>query len=201
MATYVDIALDLTIGERIVDLVAEGYDLAIRTIPPPDSSMIVRRLTPWRHILCCAPQYLVNHAPPRHPSDLAGHNCLQYAFYPFGDEWRFEDIGAKAISVRVKGNVISNSADALRQLTIDGHGVFLAPSFVIAEELATKAVVPLLPKYRPVEFAINAIYPHRNHLSTKVRCFIDLAAARFVERMAWMNPETPSKKGGSDKHY
>lgn len=88
---YPQVAVDLTIGERMVDLVDERCDLAIRPTPPPDSSLIVRRLATWRHVLCCAPSYLERHPLPRTPADLAGHDCLRYAFYPFGDEWRFVD--------------------------------------------------------------------------------------------------------------
>jgi DNA-binding transcriptional LysR family regulator len=173
------VSLDLTIGERMVDLVEEGFDLAIRTIPPPDSSLIVRRLTPWRHVLCCAPAYLETHPAPAGPADLTHHNCLRYAFYPYGDEWRFDGPDGKPVSAPVSGNVVTNSAETLRFLTL---------SFVVAEDLAAGRLVRLLPDYNPVEFAINAIYPHRHHLSTKVRTFIDLLAERFYEHRKWMNP-------------
>ncbi|WP_413988534.1 LysR family transcriptional regulator [Labrys okinawensis] len=182
------VSLDLTIGERMIDIVEDGYDLAIRTVPPPDSSLIVRRLTPWRHILCCTLAYLEHHGAPAEPADLAQHNCLRYVFYPFGEEWRFEGPDGKPISVRIGGNVVTNSAETLRFLTLDGQGIFLAPSFVVADDIADGRLVRLLPAYQPVEFAINAIYPHRHHLSTKVRSFIDLLAERFAEHRKWMDP-------------
>jgi DNA-binding transcriptional LysR family regulator len=119
------------------------------------------------------------------PVDLAKHNCLRYAFYPFGDDWRFEGpIGE--VSAHVAGNVVSNEATLLRLLTLRGRGIFLAPSFVVADELAAGTLVRLLPDYRPVEFSISAIYPHRNHLSSKLRLFIDLLSARFAEHRRWM---------------
>jgi len=186
LAAYPGVLLDLVTGERMVDMIEDGFDVAIRTVPPPDSSLIVRRLTPWRHILCCTPTYLETHPEPRHPSDLAHHNCLRYAFYPYGDEWRFEAPDGQIISARVTGNVITNTADLLRYLTLKGRGVFLAPSFVVADDLANGNLVRLIPDYRPVEFAINAIYPHRHHLSSKVRIFIDLLAERFAEHRKWM---------------
>ncbi len=188
LTTHPAVALDLTVGERMVAMIEDGYDLAIRTIPPPDSGLIVRRLTPWRHILCCAPAYLDAHPAPTHPSDLAHHNCLRFAHYPFGEEWRFEDAAGEPAAVRVSGNLVTNSAETLRLMALAGHGIFLAPSFVIAEEVASGALVPLLPGFRPVEFAINAIYPHRHHLSTKVRSFIDLLSERFQAHRAWMSP-------------
>ena len=89
LALYPEVSIDLTIGERMVDIVEEGFDLAIRPTPPPDSSLIVRRLASWRHVLCCAPAYLERHTAPKRPEDLVRHNCLRYALYPFGDEWRF----------------------------------------------------------------------------------------------------------------
>jgi DNA-binding transcriptional LysR family regulator len=183
---HTGVSLDLTTGERMIDMVEEGYDLAVRAVPPPDSSLIVRRLTPWRHILCCAPAYAAAHPDIRHPSDLAQHKCLQYAFYAYGDEWRFEEPGGEIISTRVSGNVVSNNGELLRHMAVQGRGVFLAPSFLVVDEMAAGSLVRLLPDYRPVEFAINAIYPHRHHLSSKVRLFIDLLAERFADHRKWM---------------
>jgi DNA-binding transcriptional LysR family regulator len=186
LSLYPGVSVELTTGERSVDLIEEGFDLAIRTIPSPDSSLIVRRLTPWRHVLCCAPGYTEAHPEIKHPSDLAQHNCLRYPFYPFGDDWRFEGPDDAVVSARVAGNAVSNSAELLRFLALRGRGVFLAPSFVVVDELAAGSLVRLIPDYRPVEFAINAIYPHRHHLSSKVRLFIDLLAERFADHRKWM---------------
>ena len=90
----------------LADLAEEGFDLAIRTLVPPDSSLVVRRLTPWRHILCCAPPYLERHGLPARLEDLAHHNCLRYAHYPFGDEWRFEGPDGQVAAVKVASRVI-----------------------------------------------------------------------------------------------
>lgn len=189
ISLYPAVSIELTIGERSVDLIEDGFDLAIRTTPPPDSSLVVRRLTPWRHILCCSPSYLASHPKPKALDDLKHHNCLRYALYPYGDEWHFEGDAEKHEAVRVSGNVVTNSAETLRLLTLNGNGLFLAPSFVIADDVASGELVTLLPEHRPVEFAINAIYPHRHHLSTKVRSFIDLIAERFVQHRKWMTGE------------
>ena len=186
LALYPATLIDVTVGEHMPDLIEDGFDLAIRAVPPPDSSLVVKRLTPWRHILCCAPSYLEVHPEPRQPADLAHHNCLRYAYYPFGDEWRFERTGGHE-AVRVGGKVSTNSAELLRLLALRGDGVFLAPSFMVVEDLASDALRRLLPDHRPVEFAINAIYPHRHHLSTKVRRFLDLIAERFKTHRQWMS--------------
>ena len=97
----------------MVDLVEEGYDLALRALTPPDSSLIIRRLTPWRHVLCCAPSYLEKHGPLRSADELQQRNCLRYAFYPFGDEWHFTGPNGEIVAVRVKGNLLTNNAEAL----------------------------------------------------------------------------------------
>jgi DNA-binding transcriptional LysR family regulator len=182
------VAIDLSTGERVPDLIDEGFDLAIHTLPPRDSSVVVRRLTSWRHILCCAPSYLDRNSPPCQLADLARHNCLRYAYYRFGDEWRFDGPDGGVASVRVAGNVVSSNAELLRQLALDGHGIFLAPSFLMQDEISAGKLVRLLPAYRPVALSIEASYPHRHHLSSKVRAFIELLARRFAEHRRWADP-------------
>lgn len=188
MALHPDVTIDLSIGERMVDLVEEGFDLAIRTVPPPDSSLIVRRLTSWRHLLCGTPAYVESHPPLATPADLVHHNCLRYVFYPYGDDWRFQAPNGTVIAQRVTGTVVTTSGELLRSLALAGQGIFLAPSFIVADDLAAGRLVPLLPEYGTMTFAINALYPHRNHLSLKVRSIIDLLVQRFGEHEPWMNP-------------
>jgi DNA-binding transcriptional LysR family regulator len=189
LTLYPAVSIDLTIGERMADLVEEGYDLAIRTVPSSDSSLIVRNLAAWRHVLCCAPEYLTRHEAPRRLEDLAQHNCLRYALYPFGEEWRFVGPDGKPASVRVSGNLVTTSGEALRLMALGGHGLFLAPSFLIAEEFAAGRLVRLLDNYHPVEFAINAVYPHRHQVSSKIRGFLDLTIERFAEHRKWLDPD------------
>jgi DNA-binding transcriptional LysR family regulator len=191
LALYPNVSVDLTVGEGMVDLVEQGFDLVIRPLPPPDSSLIVRKLAPWRNILCCAPEYLSRHGAPAALEDLTRHNCLRYAFYPFGDEWRFEAPDGGLASVRISGNLVTNSADTLRKLTLDGRGLFLAPSFVVDDDLRAGRLVRVLESYRPIEFAINAIYPHRRLVSAKVRSFLDLLGERFAAHRRWLDPDAP----------
>ncbi|MCA2407586.1 LysR family transcriptional regulator [Rhizobium leguminosarum bv. viciae 248] len=186
MELYPSISLDFSVGERMVDMIEDGYDLVMRTVLPPDSSLVARKLTPWRHMLVCSPAYFESHPMPKTPAEVADHNCLQYAYYPYGDEWRFEDGDGKMKSVKISGNVVSNSAEMLRFLTLAGRGIFLAPSFVVFDDIAEGRLVKIMPDYRPVEFNINAVYPNRSHLPTKVRLFIDLLAERFAEHRKWM---------------
>jgi DNA-binding transcriptional LysR family regulator len=188
LARYPDVKVDLSMGERAVDIIDEGYDIAVRLTPPPDSSLIVRSLATWRHVLCCSPAYLEKHGRPQQLSDLSDRNCVRHVLYPFGDEWRFVDRKGAPASVRVSGNLISNSGDTLRMAALQGVGVCLAPGFLIHADLEDGRLVRLLPEYRTVEFAMNAVYPHRHHLSAKVRTFIDMLAHQSAEQQMLINP-------------
>ena len=185
---FKEAAIDLRTGDRMPDLVEEGFDLAFRAVAPPDSSLIVRRLAIWRHSLCCTPHYLEHHPAPAHLADLASHNCLRYAYYPFGDEWHFTDRDDKPATVRVSGNLVTSSAEIFRTVLLNGGGIALAARFIAEEELKAGILISLLPEYRPIEFAINAIYPHRRYLAATVRTFIDIAVARFVAHQRWLDP-------------
>ena len=184
LALYPGVTVDLTMGERMIDLVEERIDIAIRTTPPPDSSLIVRRLIHWRHILGASPKYLEEHGAPRSLAELSERNCLRYAQYPYGDEWRFEDSKGDQVSVHVSGNLISTSAEVLRIAALDGRGLVLGPDFYAFEDLAQGRLIPILPQYRPVPFAINAIYPAKQNLSAKVRTFLDHIAHRINDHWA-----------------
>jgi DNA-binding transcriptional LysR family regulator len=189
LTLYPNVSVELTAGEAMVNLIEQGYDLAIRTAPAQDSSLIIRRLASWRHLLCCAPSYLEKNTTPTKPSDLAGHNCVRYTFYPYGAEWRFEGPDGALVSAPIKGNLITNNAETLRTFALEGRGIFLAPSFMIADEVARGQLVRLLPDYRPVEFTINAIYANRTHLPAKIRLFLDMMAERFTQYRKWLNAD------------
>jgi DNA-binding transcriptional LysR family regulator len=188
LASYPDVTIDLTMGEREIDMIDEGFDLAIRLTPPPDSSLIVRSLATWRHVLCCSPAYLEKHRPPRQLSELTNHNCVRHALYPFGENWHFLDPKGAPASVRISGNLISNSGETLRLAALQGIGISLTAGFLIGDDLETGRLIRLLPEYRPVEMSLNAVYPHRHHLSAKVRGFIDLLVHHSAEQQKLINP-------------
>jgi len=191
LARYPAAQIDVTAGERTIDLVEEGYDLAVRAFRPTESTLIVRTLSVWRHILCVAPTYFDTHPPLEKLEDLTRHNCVRYAFYPYGDDWRFTAPDESMVSVRVSGNLVSNAAEALRVLVDRGQGIFLAPSFVVEDDIEAGRLVEILPDWRPVEFTIAAIYPHRHQLSSKVRIFIDLMAEHFARHRHWLDLTCP----------
>jgi DNA-binding transcriptional LysR family regulator len=188
LKTYAEASVDHSIGERDVDLIDEGFDLAVRMVPPPDSSLIVRRLATWRHVLCCSPSYLEKHGRPEQLSDLATRNCIRHANYPFGDEWHFVDRKGAPATVKVSGNLVTNSGETLRQAALQGVGVTLGAGFLVRDDLDAGRLIRLLPEYRTVEITMNAVYPHRHHLSAKVRTFIDMLVRHAAEQQKLINP-------------
>jgi DNA-binding transcriptional LysR family regulator len=188
LAAYPDVKVDLTMGERMIDIVDEGFDVAIRLTPPPDSSLIVRSLATWRHVLCCSPSYLEKHPRPQQLSELSQHNCVRHALYPFEDGWHFADRKGAPAVVRISGNLVTNSGETLRLAALEGVGISLAAGFLVHDDLESGRLIRLLPEYRPVEMSMNAVYPHRHHLSAKVRTFIDLLAHHSAEQQKLINP-------------
>ena len=188
LAAHAEVKVDLTIGERNVDMIEESYDISVRMLPPPDSSLIVRSLATWRHVLCCSHDYLEKQGRPAALSELAERNCIRHASYPYGDEWHFTDRKGAPASVKVAGNLVSNSGETLHRAALAGAGIFLAPGFLVHDDLESGQLVRLLPEYRTVEFSMNAVYPHRHHLSAKVRTFIDLLVRHAAEQQKLINP-------------
>lgn len=188
LSAYPGVKVDLTMGERVIDMIDEGYDIAIRLTPPPDSSLVVKGLATWRHVLCCSHDYLEKHGRPQQLPELTGHNCVRHVSYPYQDEWHFVDRKDTPASVRISGSLTTNSGETLRTVALRGGAICLAPGFLVHDDLEAGRLVRLLPEYRPVEFSMNAVYPHRHHLSTKVRTFIDMLAHHSTEQQKLINP-------------
>ncbi|WP_024514196.1 LysR family transcriptional regulator [Bradyrhizobium sp. Tv2a-2] len=188
LAVYPEVKVDFRLGEAHVDLIEEGFDLALRMTEPPDSSLIVRKLATWRHVLCCSHGYLESHDRPAQLADLANHTCIRHVMYPFGDEWRFVDRQGKPASAKVSGRLVTNSGETVRIAALQGVGICLAAGFLIHDDLEAGRLVRLLPEYRPLEMSMNAVYPHRHHLSAKVRTFIDMLVNHSSEQQKLINP-------------
>ena len=180
---YPDASVRLTVTSRMIDLMEEGFDLAIRFIAVANSSLILRRLVAFRLVVCGSPNYFANRGRPQHPADLVRHNCLIYydtSFGKWGREWRFTGPNGD-LPVPVSGSLESNSSDALRAAAVLDQGLLYMPSPIVAEELKSGALVSVLTEFLPEEFSIDALYPHREHLPAKVRSFIDLVARNLRE--------------------
>jgi DNA-binding transcriptional LysR family regulator len=188
LSSYPEVKVDLQVGEARIDLVGDGFDLALSMAPPPDSRLIVRNLATWGHILCCSPAYLRKHDEPRQLADLTDHNCIRNVLYPFGEEWHFTDRKGTPLSVRVAGTLLTNSGETVRIAALQGVGICLGAGFLVHDDLKAGRLVRLLPEYRPVEFSMNAIYPHKHHLSAKVRTFIDMLVHHGAEQQKLINP-------------
>ena len=188
LTAHPEARVDLRLGEANVDLIEEGYDIAVRMTPPPDSSLIVRKLATWRHILCCSHGYLEQHGRPEQLADLADRNCIRHLMYPFGDEWQFVDRKGAPASVRVSGRLVTTSGETVRVAALQGVGICLAAGFLVQDDLEAGRLVRLLPEYRPVEMSMNAVYPHRHHVSAKIRTFIDMLVSHSAEQQKLINP-------------
>jgi DNA-binding transcriptional LysR family regulator len=177
-ALYPDASVRVTVTSRMVDLIEEGFDLAIRNNPVPDSSLIVRRIASYRMVVCGAPSYFARRGHPEHPTELERHNCLLFYDSFWGKEWHFTDGYGEQV-VRVSGDLETNSVVTLRMAALAGQGLICAPLFMISAELRSGQLVAILADFMPFEFSIAALYPNRRHLPAKVRGFIDLAAKRL----------------------
>jgi len=178
---YDGVSVHLNMTSRMIDLVEEEADLAIRVLPVADSSLIRRQLATFRFIAAASPEYIAKHGRPEHPSDLARYNCL--IFYDAsagkgGKEWNFAGPDGN-FAVHVHGSFETNSVHGLRAAVTLGQGLVLAPAFLIADELKSGALVPLLSEFLSTEYSIDALYPNREHLPTKVRTFIEIVAKNF----------------------
>lgn len=170
--------LDVTLSDRVIDLVDEGYDLAIRIARLPDSTLVSRRLASTRMVLCAAPSYLRKHRRPRHPDELSTHATLSYSYWSSGDDWQFAGPQGAA-SVRVRPWMHTNNGDSCRAAALAGHGIILQPSFLVGEDLRRKALIELMPEFRAVELGVYAVYPTRRFLLPRVRAMVDFLAERF----------------------
>ncbi len=188
LSAYPELRVDLRMGEADVDLIEEGYDVALRMTQPRDSSLIVRSLATWRHVLCCSHDYLERHGRVQALDQLSTHNCGRHLNYPFGDEWRFLDRKGTPASVRISGSFVTNSGEALREVALAGAAVCLMAGFLVQDDLESGRLVRLLPDYRTVELSMNAVYPHRHNLSAKVRTFIDMLVDHSAEQQKLINP-------------
>lgn len=175
MTKFPDVELDITFADRMVDLVEEGYDLAVRIARLPNSSLVSRKLASTRLVLCASPAYLKKHGKPKHPSELADHAVLSYSLLSTGDQWSFDGPDG-AVSVTVKPIMRTNSGDTCIAAARKHKGVVLQPSFMVNADLQSGSLVELMPSYRSIEFGIFAVYPTRQYVSPKVRALIDYLA-------------------------
>ncbi|MHA1113991.1 MAG: LysR family transcriptional regulator [Alphaproteobacteria bacterium] len=184
LALYPELRIDLTLADRFVDLVNEGYDLAVRVARLPDSSLIARKLAPARVVLCAAPDYLRRHGRPRVPADLSVHNCLVYSNLPRPEEWRLMGPDGP-VSVRVSGNYRADNGDVLRRALLAGMGIGLLPTFLVGRDVQGGALESVLDGAMLQAQSVYAVYPPGGRPPAKLRAFIDFLAGRFGPEPYW----------------
>jgi DNA-binding transcriptional LysR family regulator len=172
------VTLEVSLVDRFVDLVDEGYDLAIRIARLPSSSLVSRLLTSTRMVLCASPEYLRQHGQPTVPADLGAHPVLAYTLLASGDSWEFDGPEGR-VSVKVTPRLQSNNGETCMAAALRHQGVILQPSFLVAQHLASGALVELMPQYRSIELGVYAVYPTRRYLPTKVRVMVDYLVQAF----------------------
>ena len=180
-ARYPDVRFDISASSRFVDLVEEGLDLAIRIGDLGNPNLIARKIGSMRLITCASPEYLKRKGTPKHPDDLAKHNCFTYEYAPEKNQWRFQDRQKNEIKVRIDGSVHANNGEMLAAIAVAGAGIALEPDFIVEPLLESGALVEILKNFRPAPYNIYAVYPSRRHLSAKVRTFVDFLATRFAK--------------------
>ncbi len=184
-ARHPHVRFEIELADRVVDIVDEGLDLAIRIGDVGPQTLIGRRLGVSQLICCASPAYLAQRGTPRTPADLAHHACLTYAYSASSNTWRFRAPEGRDETVRVAGPAHANNGEMLASLAAAGLGITLEPDFIVAPELRRGALVPLLEGFAPPATAIHAVYPSRRHLSAKVRVLVDFLGDYFATHAAW----------------
>ena len=180
---YPQVSLDVQLADRVIDLVDEGLDLAVRIARLPDSSLISRQIASTRLVLCAAPNYLERKGIPKHPSELVEHDVVSYSLLATGDQWHFEGPEGP-ISVKVRPRMWSNNGDSCIAACVQGAGIQLQPTFLIEQELRRGALIEILPQFRAANLGIYVVYPTRKFVLPKVRALVEFLDARLAAA-AW----------------
>jgi DNA-binding transcriptional LysR family regulator len=189
---YREISLDVSATDRMVNLVEEGFDVAVRIGQLPDSSVIARKLAAVRIVTCASPDYLARAGTPATPQDLALHEAIIDTNARDPNVWTFGPAN-DLIHVRVHGRLRFSGADACVTAGRRGLGVVYTPAFAAAEDLRAGRLVPLMCAYEPQLIYVHAVYPHARHLAAKVRAFVDFLAERYAGEPEW-------HQGWGEKH-
>ena len=186
---YPKVSLEVTLVDRLVDLVDEGYDLAIRITATPDAALVSRKLASTRLVLCASPTYLQRHGTPTRPAELAEHRAIVYTYWSGGDEWEFT--GPDGLeTVHVNARIHTNNGDTCRLAALEHQGIILQPDFIVGEDLQRGTLVELMPRYHVMELDICAVFPTRKFLPLKVRRLIDFLVEAFRDP-PWSKSGTP----------
>ncbi len=185
MQQYPDVQLDVALIDRVVDIVEEGYDMAIRISRAGSTSNVARKLASSHNFLCASPDYVKQYGMPATPAELQQHRCIGYSYSATADEWQLLDDAGKPLSVKVNCIMHTNNGDTARAAALGGLGVIWQPSFLIGADLREGRLVRVLPDYHLPDIDVLAVYPSRRHLSAKVRVMIDFLVEQFKGSPPW----------------
>jgi DNA-binding transcriptional LysR family regulator len=177
-AQHPQVNLEIDLSDRMVELVDEGYDLAIRIASLPSSTLVSRKLASTRLVLCASPRYLKQAGTPQHPHELSTHAVISYSYWSSGDTWNFTGPEGP-VSVSTHSRIHTNNGDTCLGAALAHQGIVLQPSFIVGGALATAQLVELMPAYQALSLGIYAVYPTRRHISPKVRLMVDFLVERF----------------------
>lgn len=169
---YPQIQIHMDMSDLSRDVIAEGFDIALRAGDLPDSSLIARKLAPLHSVLCASEEYIAQRGMPTTPQELIGHNCILYTYHTTMNEWGFIKDGEEE-RVRISGNYQVNNSEALRESLIQGLGIGRLPTFVAGADIESGKLIPVLHGYTMPHKAIYAVFPEKQYLPEKVRVFID----------------------------
>ncbi|MEO7199771.1 MAG: LysR substrate-binding domain-containing protein [Dokdonella sp.] len=182
MQRHPEVSVELELSDRVVDVIGEGYDMAVRIGSLADSTLVARRISTVQLITCASPDYLRQHGVPVAPEQLAEHACLVYGHSRHG-EWSFR-IAERTRKLPVSGPMRCNNGEMLRDAAIAGLGVIVLPDFIVAAALADGRLVEILAPFRPQGFAVFAVYPSHRQSSLLVRAFCDFLVERFGQAVS-----------------
>ncbi len=187
LAEHPRLEVELDLNDRQVDLVNEGFDLAVRIGVLPDSSMIARLLAPSRRVVCASPAYLAACGEPRTLEDMEafGHRCLAYSNRTVAEQWRFQSGETWQVARVANPRLISNNGQALRDAAIEGLGLAVLPTFIASEPIVRGALKVVLGDYPLAEASIYAVWPPGRQLSAKARAMVEALSRRFGPSPYW----------------
>ena len=187
LQAHPQIEFDLDFNDREVDLIQEGFDLAIRIANLPDSSLIARRLAPIQFVMCASPAYLEQMGIPQSLDELREHQCLVYSLLRDFEYWHLIDSNGKEIKAKIHPYLKASTGDFLKDAALEGRGIILVPSFITYKEIERGTLIPILKDYKTPQVDAYAIYPQTRHLSQRVRAFVDFLIKRFEGTPYWDN--------------
>ena len=180
-STYPQVTLEVSLQDRQVDVVEEGYDLVLRIAALEDSTLIARKIAPCDIVLCASPDYLEKQGEPQSPEALKAHQCLLYTYEDSGKYWTLYHQSQGKQHIAVNGPMITNNGNLICDAMINGLGIASLPLFIARDAINTGKAKVILADWRPKQTDISLLYPSNKHLSAKVRAFVDMAVMHFKE--------------------